>query len=103
MQRNRSFCLLVTVVAACGLLANAAPRRDSKSEQDQSQTESVAEAARKARDKKKAATKSPKVITDDDLDRSIFKPGEVNGVGAPQPGTAPPTEPGGAQGGTTHE
>ena len=103
MQRNRSFCLLVMVVAACGLLANAAPRRDSKSEQDQSQTESVAEAARKARDKKKAATKSPKVITDDDLDRSNFKPGELNIVGAPQLETEPPSEAAVAQAVATDE
>ncbi len=103
MQRNRSFCLLVMVVAACGLLANAAPRQGSKSEQDQSQTESVAEAARKARDKKKAATKSPKVITDDDLDKSIFKPGELNIVGAPQLETEPPSEAAVAQAVATDE
>src|SRR5260370_40486353 len=92
MQRNKSFCLLVMAVAACGLPASAAPRQDSKSEQDQSQAQSVADAARKARDKKKAATKSPKVITDDDLDKSIFKPGQLNVVGAPQPETEPPSE-----------
>ncbi len=92
MQRNKPFCLLVMAVAACGLPASAAPRQDSKSEQDQSQAQSVADAARKARDKKKAATKSPKVITDDDLDKSIFKPGQLNVVGAPQPETEPPSE-----------
>ncbi len=103
MQRNKSFCLLVTVVAACGLLANAAPRQDSKSEQDQSQTQSVADAARKVRDKKKAATKSPKVITDDDLDRSTFKPGQLNVVGVPQPETEPPSEAAVAQAVATDE
>jgi DNA repair exonuclease SbcCD ATPase subunit len=93
MQRNKPFCLLVMAVAACGSLVSAAPRRASTSEQDPSQNESVAEAARKARDKKKAASKSAKVITDDDLDRSTFKPGQLNVVGAPaQPETEPPKE-----------
>jgi len=78
MQPKAFPCLLVMVVAACGVRAGAAPR------QDQSQTDSVAEAARKARDKKKAATKSPKVITDDDLDKSNFHPGQEGlNVGAP--------------------
>jgi hypothetical protein len=50
------------------------------------QTESVAEAARKAREQKKAAaTKAKKVITDDDLPAA--KPGDVTVVGQSQPET----------------
>jgi hypothetical protein len=76
-------------VAACGVLASAAPRRA----QDQSQTDSVAEAARKARDKKKAAAKSAKVISDDDLDKRNFQPGQEGlNVGAePKLETGPPS------------
>jgi DNA repair exonuclease SbcCD ATPase subunit len=87
MQRKTFTCLLVMVVGACGLLAGAAPR------QDQSQTDSVAEAARKAREKKKAATKSPKVISDDDLDRRNFQPGQdgLNVGSAPRLETEPPS------------
>ena len=91
MQRNKCFWLLVIAVATCGL-ANGAPRQDSG--QTQSQSDSVADAARKARDKKKAASKSPKVITDDDLDKSNFKPGQegLNVGGPPKLETAPPSE-----------
>jgi hypothetical protein len=79
-MRRKIFPYLLVMVAASGVLAGAARRQ----EQDQSQTDSVAEAARKARDKKKAATKSPKVITDDDLNRSRFQPGQEGlNVGAP--------------------
>jgi hypothetical protein len=89
MQRKTFLCLLVTAVGACGLLASAAPLQ----EQDQSQTDSVAEAARKAREKKKAATKSPKVISDDDLDRRNFQPGQegLNVGAAPKLETEPPS------------
>jgi len=89
MQRNTFLCVLVMAVAACGLLASAAPRQ----EQDQSQTDSVAEAARKAREKKKAATKSPKVISDDDLDRRNFQPGQegLNVGASPKLETEPPS------------
>jgi hypothetical protein len=89
MQRNAFLCLLVMVVAACSLPAGAAPRQG----QDQSQTDSVAEAARKARDKKKTATKSPKVISDDDLDRRNFQPGQdgLNVGGPPKLETEPPS------------
>jgi len=88
MQRNGFPCLLVTVIAACGLMASAAPRQ----EPDQSQTDSVAEAARKARDRKKNASKSPKVISDDDLDKRNFQPGQegLNVGSSPKLETAPP-------------
>ena len=55
MQRNMFLYLVVMVVAACGVLASPVPRQ----EPDQSQTDSVAEAARKAREKKKTATIIP--------------------------------------------
>jgi hypothetical protein len=53
----------------------------------------VAEAARKAREKKKAATKSPKVISDDDLDRRNFQPGQegLNVGASPKLETEPPS------------
>lgn len=89
MQRKTFLCLLIVAVAACGLVASAAPRQ----EQDQSQTDSVAEAARKAREKKKAATKLPKVISDDDLDRRSYQPGQegLNVGAAPKLETEPPS------------
>src|ERR1700693_5833135 len=89
MQRKTFLCLLVMAVATFGLLASGAPRQ----EQDQSQTDSVAEAARKAREKKKAATKSPKVISDDDLDRRNFQPGQegLNVGASPKLETEPPS------------
>jgi hypothetical protein len=89
MWRNTFLCVLVMTVAACGLLASAAPRQ----EQDQSQTDSVAEAARKAREKKKAATKSPKVISDDDLERRNYQPGQegLNVGASPKLETEPPS------------
>ena len=89
MQRNMFPCLLVMIVAASGVSTSAARRH----EQDQSQTDSVAEAARKARDRKKAATKSPKVISDDDLDRRNFQPGQegLNVGSAPKLETEPPS------------
>ena len=89
MQRKTFLCLLVMAVATSGLLASGAPRQ----EQDQSQTDSVAEAARKAREKKKAATKSPKVISDDDLDRRNFQPGQegLNVGASPKLETEPPS------------
>jgi hypothetical protein len=81
---------LVMVVVACGLVAGAAPRQ---SDQSQSQSDSVADAARKAREKKKAATKPSKVITDDDLEKSGIQPGQQGlNVGAPaQLETEPPS------------
>jgi glucose/arabinose dehydrogenase len=80
MRRNRFLYLLVMVAAACGVLASGAPCQA----QDQSPTDSVAEAARKAREKKKASNKAPKVISDDDLDRRNFQPGQEGlNVGAP--------------------
>lgn len=89
MQRKIFPCFLVMAVATCGLLASAAPRQ----EQDQSQADSVAEAARKAREKKKAASKSPKVISDDDLERGNYQPGQegLNVGAAPKLETEPPS------------
>lgn len=89
MQRKTFTCLLVTVFAACVVSTSAA----RWPEQDQSQSDSVAEAARKAREKKKAATKSPKVISDDDLDRRTFQPGQdgLNVGSAPKSETEPPS------------
>lgn len=62
----------------------------------QSQDSSVAEAARRSREKKKNATnpaKSAKVITDDDLDKRNFQPGQsgVNVGAEPKLETEPPS------------
>jgi hypothetical protein len=76
-------------LAACGvLLAGAAPARPQDS-----QSQSVADAARRARQQKKTSPKSSKVITDDDLDmrNAQARPGGVNVVGPPQLETEPPS------------
>jgi hypothetical protein len=88
------FQRLVTVLlAGCGLLACATATRS----QDSQQTQSVADAARRAREEKKGTAKAPtakssKVITDDDLPKAP-KPVEGVNVGAPAKlETQPPTQ-----------
>jgi hypothetical protein len=58
--------------------------RSTLQDPQQTQPDSVADAARRAREQKGAATKASKVITDDDLDNKHPKPGaEGLDVGAP--------------------
>lgn len=84
----RRIMLLVSAsfLLFCGALARA---QDSPSQEAQS----VAEAARRARDRKQNAAKPSKVITDDDLDAKNVKPGAQGlDTGAPpQLETEPPS------------
>jgi hypothetical protein len=71
-----------------------AQSQDAQSQQSASQDSSVADAARRNRDKKKSPSTSPKsakVITDDDLDRRNFQPGQegLNVGAAPKLETEP--------------
>lgn len=91
-MRLISFARLTLASLTAALLlphAVLAQQQDSQSQQNQS----VADAARRAREKKKNATKSPKVITDDDLDKGNFIPGQsgVNVGGPPELETQPPS------------
>jgi len=96
----RVFCvsaITAIVVAVIGLPAVVrAQSQDAASQQSTSQDSSVANAARRNRDKKKTAPnppKSAKVITDDDLDRKNFKPGQdgLNVGASPMMETEPPS------------
>jgi len=73
-----------------------AQSQDAQSQQSASQDSSVADAARRNRDKKKNPSTSPKsakVITDDDLDRRNFQPGQegLNVGVTPKLETEPPS------------
>jgi len=73
-----------------------AQSQDAQSQQSASQDSSVADAARRNRDKKKNPSTSPKsakVITDDDLDKRNFQPGQegVNVGATPKLETEPPS------------
>lgn len=96
----RVFCvpaITAIVVAVIGLPAVVrAQSQDAASQQSTPEDSSVANAARRNRDKKKTAPnppKSAKVITDDDLDRKNFKPGQdgLNVGASPMMETEPPS------------
>jgi valyl-tRNA synthetase len=77
-------------------VAALAQAQDAQSQQSASQDSSVADAARRNRDKKKSPSnppKSAKVITDDDLDRRNFSPGQegLNVGSTPKLETEPPS------------
>ncbi len=81
---------------AIGLPAAAWAQSQDASQQSSSQDSSVANAARRNRDKKKNPSSSPKsakVITDDDLDRKNFQPGQegLNVGASPKLETQPPS------------
>jgi hypothetical protein len=80
-------------VCVCLPIATLAQAQDAQAQQSASSDASVADAARRARDQKKNAAKSSKVITDDELDRHVFKPGQAgfNVMAPPQLETAPPS------------
>jgi hypothetical protein len=70
--------------------------QDGASQDSSSQDSSVARAARRNREKKKESSTSPKptkVITDDDLDRKNFQPGQegLNVGASPMAETQPPS------------
>lgn len=77
----------------CLPAATLAQVQDAQAQQSTSSDASVAAAARRARDQKKNSAKSSKVITDDDLDRHVFKPGQAgfNVMAPPQLETEPPS------------
>ena len=75
MSRSINLCLAVPLVLAATLLPAAALAQSQDSQ-------SVAEAARRARAQKKNAEKAPKVITDETLD---VKKGDVQNATAEQP------------------
>jgi hypothetical protein len=77
----------------CFPMATMAQVQDAQVQQSASSDASVADAARRARDQKKNAAKSSKVITDDDLDRHVFKPGQAgfNVMAPPEMETQPPS------------
>jgi hypothetical protein len=77
----------------CLPAATLAQAQDAQGQQSTSSDASVAAAARRARDQKKNSAKSSKVITDDDLDRHVFKPGQAgfNVMAPPQLETEPPS------------
>ena len=97
----RLFTLPGTIAAllAVGVslpIAARAQSQDAQSQQSGSQDSSVAEAARRSREKKKNPSnpaKSTKVITDDDLDKRNFQPGQegLNVGSAPRLETQPPS------------
>ena len=86
--------IVVAVIALPAVVR--AQSQDAASQQSTSEDSSVANAARRNRDKKKTAPnppKSAKVITDDDLDRKNFKPGQdgLNVGASPMMETEPPS------------
>src|SRR6202171_909104 len=91
-------CSPLTVIAALFVVGISLPvaalaQSQDASQQSASQSSSVADAARRNRDQKKNSAKSSKVITDDDLDRHVFKPGQAgfNVMAPPQLETEPPS------------
>ena len=82
--------------ALCLPITALAQSQDAQSSQSTSQSSSVADAARRSREKKKNSStpsKSSKVITDDDLERGNFKPGQegLNVGASPKLETGPPS------------
>jgi hypothetical protein len=68
--------LPAALFAAMTVCPAAAPKVQSQDQQSSNtQTQSIADAARRSREKSKNATKPSKVITDDDLDKGNIKPG----------------------------
>jgi chromosome segregation ATPase len=69
---TRLMLLSVVLFATCVVLPCPAEGQDSQNQQDQS----VADAARRSRERKNNPTRQSRVITNDDLDMKYFKPGE---------------------------
>jgi hypothetical protein len=93
LPRTIAALLAVGVSLPVAVLAKS---QDAQSQQSASQDSSVAGAARRAREKKKNPAnpaKSTKVITDDDLDKRNFPPGNegLNVGSAPKLETQPPS------------
>ena len=95
MSNLNRFQIICALLGASLCLPIAAPAQ-SQDTQSTSQSSSVADAARRSREKKKdpsTASKSRKVITDDDLDRGNFRPGQegLNVGASPKLETGPPS------------
>jgi len=95
-MRLVSLRVVVALVSAVGLPAAARAQSQDASQQSTSQDSSVANAARRNREKKKNpsdSSKATKVITDDDLDRKNFQPGQegLNVGASPMMETEPPS------------
>jgi hypothetical protein len=90
------FVLFLPVAQFAALSARPARLPNGQSQDQQSsgsQSQSIAEAARKSRESARNATKPSKVITDDDLDKGNIKPG-AQGLtvdAAPKLETQPPS------------
>ena len=81
----RGISLLAALVLAGGAVAAQSTPQDSSAQ-------SIADAAKRAREQKKNAGPSTKVITDDDLDSKNLKPGDEGlTVPTPQIETQPPS------------
>src|SRR5450432_4684745 len=86
----------VAVLFGATAPAKAGPRQNGPSQAQpaaDTQSQNIAEAARRSREQAKSATKPSKVITDDDLDKKGVKPGQ-QGLTADAPArleTQPPT------------
>ena len=94
LNRSRMICALLGA-SLCLPMVALAQSQDTQSPQSTPQDSSVADAARQSREKKKnpsTSSKSRKVITDDDLDRGNFQPGQegLNVGGSPKLETGPP-------------
>jgi hypothetical protein len=82
MRLHVSLRIIGVFLGAAGVclpLAALPQSQDAQSQQSGSQDSSVADAARRTREKKKNpdnVSKSPKVITDEDLDKHNFQPGQ---------------------------
>lgn len=92
---SRTVATLLAVGVSLPIAARA-QSQDTQAQQSASPDASVADAARRSREKKKNPPnpgKSTKVITDDDLDRRNFQPGQegLNVGSAPKLETQPPS------------
>jgi hypothetical protein len=91
--------LVLSIVSFCAVSLHANPSRNRQAQEQpaadaQSQSPSIADAARRSREQAKNATKASKVITDDDLDKTKVKPGQ-QGLTVDAPAkleTQPPTQ-----------
>jgi hypothetical protein len=90
MLCGKSLRLAAPLIVACSLFPRVAAAQSQDSQTQQ--TQSVADAARRTREEKKNATKSSKVITDDDLVKTPKPGAEGVNVGAPaKPDAQPPS------------
>jgi hypothetical protein len=92
-MRLTAFLQIVAALLGIAICLPTAARAQSQDAGAPSQNSSVADAARRSRDKKKNSSKSAKVITDEDLDRRNFPPGQegLNVGAAPRLETEPPS------------